>query len=346
MAKKRPALGRGLAELLGDGPASAPQTTPGEADEERAPSGRRQSPSPPSRSRRRSATTDGPAPDAMPAPGTPAVVTTASPATSAAGTIVDLPVTAIRPNPRQPRRSFDPEALSELARSLESAGLVQPVIVRLVGEGYELIAGERRWRAAQQAGFSLIPAIVRQASDTESLELALIENVVRQQLNAIDEAFALQVLRDDLGVTQESLAARVGKSRSAIANKIRLLDLPPPVQDLLVNGELSEGHGRALLGLPSRGEQLRLARRAASRGLSVRAVEAEVRTLAEAAGQPKVPKGKSAVAALPPELLDEVRDRFYGLLEVLPKVKSTGKGGHIELAFDDLAHLRRILDRL
>ncbi len=258
---------------------------------------------------------------------------------------MDLPVGAIRPNPRQPRRSFDAEAMGELARSLEAAGLVQPVIVRPVDDGYELIAGERRWRAAQQAGFSLIPAIVRQASDTESLELALIENVVRQQLNAIDEAFALQVLRDDLGVTQENLAARVGKSRSAIANKIRLLDLPSPVQDLLVSGELSEGHGRAILGLPSRGQQLRLARRAAARGLSVRAVEAEVRTASESAGQAKVQKGKPGQGAVPSELLDEVRDRFYGLFEVLPTVKSTGKGGRIELAFDDLAHLRRILDR-
>ena len=191
--------------------------------------------------------------------------------------VVELSVTAIRRNPRQPRRVFDPGALEELATSIASVGVVQPVIVRKVDDGYELIAGERRWRAAQQAGFTVVPAIIRAASDVESLELALIENVVRQQLNPVDEAFALKVLLEDLGVTQEELAARVGKSRSAIANKIRLLDLPAPIQESLASGELSEGHARALLGYGGRGEQIRMARRIAEKGLSVRQVEDEVR---------------------------------------------------------------------
>ena len=201
--------------------------------------------------------------------------------TPAAG-VVELPVTAIRRNPRQPRRVFDPAALEELATSIASVGVVQPVIVRKTDEGYELIAGERRWRAAQQAGFTVVPAIVRAASDVESLELALVENVVRQQLNPVDEAFALKVLLEDLGVTQEKLAARVGKSRSAIANKIRLLDLPAPIQESLASGALSEGHARALLSLGGRGEQVRLARRIAEKGLSVRQVEDEVRRRGEA----------------------------------------------------------------
>jgi len=256
--------------------------------------------------------------------------------------VVELPVTTIRRNPRQPRRAFDSAALEELATSIASVGVVQPVIVRKVDDGYELIAGERRWRAAQQAGFTVVPAIVRAASDVESLELALVENVVRQQLNPVDEAFALKVLLDDLGVTQEKLAARVGKSRSAIANKIRLLDLPAPVQESLVDGGISEGHARALLSLEGRGEQIRMARRIAERGLSVRQVEDEVRRKGEAAKA-----GKAApVSSLPEGLLDEVRDSLYSLLGVMPKVRDRGPGGVIELAFKDVDELERLRDRL
>ena len=256
--------------------------------------------------------------------------------------VVELPVSDIRRNPRQPRRVFDPAALEELATSIASVGVVQPVIVRKTDEGYELIAGERRWRAAQQAGFTVVPAIIRSASDVESLELALVENVVRQQLNPVDEAFALKVLLEDLGVTQEKLAARVGKSRSAIANKIRLLDLPAPVQESLASGALSEGHGRALLGLVGRGEQVRLARRIAERGLSVRQVEEEVRRRAEA-GTP----GKRAVqSSIPADVLDQIRDSFFALLGVVPKVRDRGTGGVIELPFKDSDELATLLDRL
>ena len=256
--------------------------------------------------------------------------------------VAELPVSAIRRNPRQPRRVFDPAALEELATSIASVGVVQPVIVRRIEEGYELIAGERRWRAAQQAGYTAIPAIVRSASDVESLELALVENVVRQQLNPVDEAFALKVLLEDLGVTQEKLAARVGKSRSAIANKIRLLDLPAPIQESLASGALSEGHARALLTLEGRGEQIRLARRIAEKGLSVRQVEEEVRRRAEA-GTP----GKRALrSSIPADVLDQIRDSFFSLLGVVPKVRDRGTGGVIELPFKDADELARLLDRL
>jgi ParB family chromosome partitioning protein len=266
----------------------------------------------------------------------------AAPATDATAGVAELPVFAIRRNPRQPRRVFDPAALDELATSIASVGVVQPVIVRKIDEGYELIAGERRWRAAQQAGFTVVPAIIRSASDVESLELALVENVVRQQLNPVDEAFALKVLMEDLGVTQEKLAARVGKSRSAIANKIRLLDLPAPVQESLAGGALSEGHARALLSLGSRGEQVRLARRIAEKGLSVRQVEEEVRRRGQAAtgGKRTVPSG------LPADVLDQVRDSFFSLLGVVPKVRDRGAGGVIELPFKDADELARLLDRL
>ena len=256
--------------------------------------------------------------------------------------VVELPVSAIRRNPRQPRRVFEAAALEELATSIASVGVVQPVIVRKVDDGYELIAGERRWRAAQQAGFTVIPAIVRAASDVESLELALVENVVRQQLNPVDEAFALKVLLEDLGVTQEKLAARVGKSRSAIANKIRLLDLPAPIQESLASGVVSEGHARALLSLEGRGEQIRLARRIAEKGLSVRQVEDEVRRRGETKTSETHPSGSD----LPGEVLDQIRDSIFSWLGVMPKVRGKGAGGVIEVPFKDSDELARLLDRL
>ena len=259
-----------------------------------------------------------------------------------AGGVIDLPVNLIRRNPRQPRRAIDAPALEELATSIAAVGVVQPVIVRAVEDGYELIAGERRWRAAQKAGFTVIPAIVRAASDVESLELALIENVVRQNLNPVDEAYALKVLLEDLGVTQESLAARVGKSRSAIANKIRLLDLPAAVQESLASGTLSEGHGRALLGLSERGSQLQLARRVVDKGMSVRQVEEEVRRLCEGART----TAPHRHAGLDPELVDEIRDSLLDLFGVTPRVRGKGAGGVVEVPFKDGDELRRLVERL
>jgi ParB family chromosome partitioning protein len=256
--------------------------------------------------------------------------------------VVELPVSAIRRNPRQPRRAFDADALEELATSIAAVGVVQPVIVRKTEDAYELIAGERRWRAAQQAGYTVIPAIIRTASDVESLELALVENIVRQQLNPIDEAYALKVLLEDLGVTQETLAARVGRSRSAIANKIRLLDLPGSIQETLSAGTLTEGHARALLGLQERGEQVRLARRIVEKGLSVRQVEEEVRRRTE----PEKGAKNQEIPGLPGDVLDQIRDSFYGLLGVVPRVRQRGAGGVIELPFRDPEELGRLLDRL
>jgi ParB family transcriptional regulator, chromosome partitioning protein len=255
--------------------------------------------------------------------------------------IIDLPIDVISRNPRQPRRTIDPAALQELAASIEAVGVVQPIIVRPAGERYELIAGERRWRAAQLAGFTFVPAIVRSASDTESLELALVENVVRQQLNPIDEAYALKVLLEDLGVTQENLASRVGMNRSTIANKVRLLDLGADVQELVSQGALSEGHGRALLGLADRGQQHRLAKRAADKGLSVRQVEEEVRRASEGARIQGHPHEQ-----LDEELLDKVRESFLLFLGVAPKVRYSGRGGHIELPFKDADELHVLLDRI
>lgn len=279
--------------------------------------------------------------------------------------VIELPVSAIRRNPRQPRRSIDAQALEELAASIEALGVVQPVIVRQVEGGYELIAGERRWLAAQKAGFTAIPAIVRQASDVESLELALVENIMRQELSPVDEAYALKVLLEDLGVTQESLAARLGRSRSAIANKIRLLDLPAPIQEALAKGELSEGHGRALLGLTEKRTQLEVARQAIEKGWSVRQVEAEVRRLssrargkkevgAEGAGQSEAVEsgspGKDQAGSFGVEidqrLADDLADAIYAVLGVMPRLKIRGDGGVIEVPFRGEAELRDITERL
>src|SRR3954471_2318254 len=173
----------------------------------------------------------------------------------------DLPLDLIRPNPAQPRTRFDPASISSLAASIADAGMVQPLIVRPLGDGrYELIAGERRWRAAREAGVQTAPAIVRNEEEAERLQTALIENMAREDLNPVDEARACAALVEDLGLSKEALARRLGRSRSAISNLIRLLDLPDEVLELLAAGDLSEGHGRALLMARGNDARRRLAR--------------------------------------------------------------------------------------
>ena len=185
-----------------------------------------------------------------------------------------IPVGQIVPNPGQPRRHFDEAALDELAASLRDRGLIQPIVVRPRGEGYEIVAGERRWRAAQRARLHEVPAIVRTLSDAETIELAIVENIQRQDLNAIEEAAAYQRLAADYGHTQEALGRLVGKSRSHIANLLRLLDLPSAVQAAVAEGRLSMGHARALIGA---GDPTGLAEEVVGRGLSVRETEALAR---------------------------------------------------------------------
>ena len=186
----------------------------------------------------------------------------------------EIEVSAITPNPRQPRRTFDEEALDELAESIREVGLLQPVVVRTAGPGrYELIMGERRWRASQRAGLTEIGAIVKQTQDNELLRDALIENLHRQQLDPLEEAAAYQQLLDDFGATHEELARKIGRSRPHISNTLRLLNLPPVVQKRVAAGVLSAGHARALLSLETPEAQERLASRIVAEGLSVRAVE-------------------------------------------------------------------------
>ena len=190
-----------------------------------------------------------------------------------ADSLLDLELDQIKPNPNQPRKEFNQSSIDELAASLKSSGLIQPIVVRRVGQGYELIAGERRLRAARQAGFIRVPAVVRDATDVESLELALVENLMREDLNPIEEAQAYQRLLAEFGWTQEDLGQRVGKDRSSIANSLRLLKLPQPIQGDLVSGRLTMGHARALLSLTDPADQLKLRDQILAHSWTVRATE-------------------------------------------------------------------------
>jgi len=191
--------------------------------------------------------------------------------------LLELPVESLVPNPEQPRQRFDPQALTELANSIRASGILQPIVVRRRGERYEILVGERRWRAAQQAGLARVPALIREASDAEALELALAENLLRENLNPLEEAQAYQRLMAEFGWTQDELARRIGKDRSSIANTLRLRRLPEVIQEDLRTGRLTMGHARALLGVQSTVAQLRLREEILSRDWSVRATEAGVR---------------------------------------------------------------------
>src|SRR5207244_2930989 len=215
----------------------------------------------------------------------------------------ELPVNAIHPNPNQPRTTFDEEALAALTASVREVGVLHPVLVRPTGTNtYELVAGERRWRAAKRAGLQLVPALVREVDDTRVLERALVENLQREDLNPMDEAGAYQQLIEDFHLTHEDVATRVGKSRAAVSNTLRLFQLPPSIQREVAEARLSAGHARALLGTPDRAFQEQLARRAVSEELSVRAVEEAVRRHEEHGERPRRPRARALLR--PPGLLE------------------------------------------
>jgi ParB family chromosome partitioning protein len=255
----------------------------------------------------------------------------------------ELPVELIEPNPEQPRSSFEPGALDALAGSISSAGLLQPLIVRpLDGGRYELVAGERRWRAAQKAGLDRIPAVIRTSPEDQRLQAALIENMVREDLNPVDEARACAALVDDLGISKEELARRVGRSRAAISNLIRLLDLPDPVLALLERGDLSEGHGRAILQLRDQDRRTKLAKRAAKEGWSVR--DTERRTRDGAARKRRSAGGR--ISAEERAALSEAEDALGAALGADVRVRRAGDGVKAELRFDDLGELEALAHRL
>ncbi len=251
-----------------------------------------------------------------------------------------VPLDQIRPNPAQPRRRVDDDALAVLAESIVTTGLVQPVVVRPLPEGgYELIAGERRWRAARIAGLPGIPAVLREADERERLEMGLVENLVRQDLDPIETAQALAALIEDFGQTQTEVARRVGRSRSSVANLIRLLELPDDVQALLVAGTLTEGHGRAILMADGARRRREVARRAAAKGLSVRATEDLARANTDG-GRPR--REREA-----PDISDAAIDAFHGAFEAPVRVRSAARGRVIvEIAFPDEAAVRVAMDRL
>ncbi|MCA1690771.1 MAG: ParB/RepB/Spo0J family partition protein [Actinobacteria bacterium] len=256
----------------------------------------------------------------------------------------ELPVSAITANRRQPRTRFDEEALGALTASVRELGVLQPVLVRATGgDNYELIAGERRWRAARRAGLATIPAIVRMADDTSSLEQALVENVQREDLSPMDEAAAYQQLIEDFNLTHDELAARVGKSRAAISNTLRLFQLPPAVQRLLADGQLTAGHARALLSTPDRTFQEGLARRTVTEGLSVRAVEEAARHHGDAAPGPAIRAvGTTGSSGLRPPGLLELEELLADRLDTRVKVDMRGGKGRVVIEFADLEDLERI----
>jgi ParB family chromosome partitioning protein len=256
------------------------------------------------------------------------------------GGLEEVPVASVRPNRFQPRAHFDEEELSSLAESIREVGVLQPVLVRPIGDEYELIAGERRWRAARRVGLQTIPALVRNTDDTASLEHALIENLHRSDLNPIEEAAGYQQLIEDFQLTHEQIAGRVGQSRAAITNKLRLLQLPPAVQKLVQEGQLDMGHARALLGTPDRAYQEQLARRVVSEGLSVRAVEDAIRARQ---GEPSTPSRSDPVAKRlrPPGLL-ELEELLGDYLDTRVKVDMGARKGRVMIEFSTLEDLERI----
>ena len=272
--------------------------------------------------------------------------------------LLDIAIGSIRPNPLQPREHFDEETMSSLAASIKELGVLQPVLVRPVGDEYELVAGERRWRAARRAGLQTIPVIVEDVDELQSLEHALVENLHRQDLNAIEEASAYQQLIEEFEYTHEEVAVRVGKSRAAVSNMLRLLQLPSSVQRLVAEGQISAGHARALLGTPDRGFQERLAKEIVEDGLTVRVVEERVRT-AVGGDDGAVPEANDGVSAetretsepadtarpgvrLPPPGIVELEELLGDFLNTRVKVDLSNKRGRVVVEFATLEDLERI----
>lgn len=264
------------------------------------------------------------------------------PAPPSAGAVLTLSVAQIRPNPFQPRRKFHAEALEELAASIQEKGILQPLIVRRAGGDYELVAGERRWRAAQQVGLKEVPVLVREFNDQEMLELALIENLQREELSAVEEARAYRQLIEEFEVTQEQVAERVGKSRVAVTNSLRLLRLPEQLLNWIEERRLSAGHAKALLSLESEPLQLALAREIMGKELSVREAERRVRKLLK--------RPDPSLKAREPEIKIEASDLqeklclHLGLqVKILPSSNTTGR---IEVYYSSLDEFQRFFDHL
>ena len=258
------------------------------------------------------------------------------------GELLEIDIKRIDPNPHQPRQRMEPAKLQELARSLQQDGLMQPLVVRKTGSRYQLIAGERRWRAARMAGLTRVPAVVREVEDDRLLELALIENVQREDLNPIEEAGAYRRLVADLGLSQEQVADKVGKDRSTVANLLRLLRLPEPIRSAIARQELSSGHARPLLAIPDATAQVQIAREIIGKGLSVREVERLVKAYSKAA---KPAKKETGGAKTDPNTR-EAEDKLRIALGTKVRIARKGRGGQMEIAFYSEEELGRIYEIL
>jgi ParB family chromosome partitioning protein len=255
-----------------------------------------------------------------------------------AGSVILCPVDKIRPNEDQPRQAFDEEKLKELAESIRANGVMQPILVRRLDGGYQIIAGERRWRAARMAGLLAVPAMVKEASGTRMLELALIENIQREDLNPLEEAEAYRQLVEEHGLTQEELSERVGRQRSTVANTLRLLKLPEEVRRMLLTGDLSMGHARALLSLGSAAEQLELARSIVSGKLSVRATENSVRAQAGAGARKEARSRRGSPAE------NRLKEELQRRLATKVEISSRRRGGKIVIHYYGLEDLDRLVN--
>jgi ParB family transcriptional regulator, chromosome partitioning protein len=270
--------------------------------------------------------------------GLSALIPDAPAAQAASERALEVDIDLLRPNQFQPRTHMDDSRIDELSRSIKSNGVIQPIVVRKADHGYEIVAGERRWRASQRAGLLKVPIVVRDIPDDRLLAAALIENIQREDLNPIEEAHAYRRLADEFGLTQEQIADSVGKDRSSVANFVRLLRLPSEIRDHVGAGTLSMGHARALLGLPDDAAQLRIGREVVAKALSVRETEALVkRTIAPPPEKPEEEKDVHTRAA-------EERLRFA--LGTRVRIVRKGKGGRVEIDFGDENELHRIYEQL
>jgi len=252
---------------------------------------------------------------------------------------VQLPIADVRANPNQPRQHFDPDALAELVHSMQTVGLLQPIVVRKSDVGYEIVAGERRWRAAREAGWTTVPALIRQTEDADLLRDALLENLHRVQLNPLEEAAAYQQLLSDFGVTQEELADRLGRSRPHLSNTLRLLKLPAPVQRRVAAGVISAGHARALLTLQTPEQMEILANRIVAEGLSVRTTEELVATDA-----PKPRRRGRGSPAPKSDYAQTVEAALAARFDTSVEVAMSARRGRLTIHFADTDDLNRILD--
>lgn len=349
---RRTGLGRGLAALIPPTTTATPrrddpgheghpagEVTPAERGPDGAETTGQGQVDPPAQERTGEQVDDQPV---APVDDQPAAPVAGSETTGAPGpaSYAELDLGSIRPNPRQPREVFDPDELEGLAVSLADVGMLQPLVVRPLGGGrYELVAGERRLRAARLAGLTTVPALVRHTDDTDLLKEALVENIHRVQLNPLEEAAAYQQLLEEFGVTQEELAVRLGRSRPAVSNTIRLLQLPPAVQRRVAAGVLSAGHAKALLAIPDAAVQSTMAERIVAEGLSVRATEELVRV--KVLDEP-APRAKPKRTPTPPGLL-ELQDDLSDALQARVRITMGARTGKLAVEFGSVDDLERII---